>query len=81
MPILVKMDTQTAFTCSKFTIETLEQGVIAGWMNTIAIVKLRIDGCNDFCQIDTLTIKKWIAVVHVTQYPSNKCHCNCSSAK
>ena len=57
MPILVKMDTQTAFTCSKFTIETLEQGVIAGWMITIAIVKLRIDGCNDFCQIDALTIK------------------------
>ena len=52
------MDTQTVFTCSKFTIETLEQGVIAGWMITIAIVKLRIDGCNDFCQIDTLTIKK-----------------------
>ena len=81
MPILVKMDTQTAFTCSKFTIEALEQGVIAGWMITIAIAKLRIDGCNDFCQIDTLTIKKWIAVVHVTQYPSNKSHCNYSSAK
>ena len=75
------MDTQTVFTCAKFTIETLEQGLIADWVITIAIVKLRMDGWNDFCQIDTLTIKKWIAVVHVTQYPSNKCHCNCSSAK
>ena len=27
-----------------------------------------MDGCRDFCQIDTLTIKKWIAAVHVTQY-------------
>ena len=81
MPILVKKDTQPAFTCSKFTIETLKQDVIAGWIISIVIVKLRMDGCNDFCQIDTLTIKKWIAVVHVTQYPSNKSHCNCSSAK